>query len=77
MVGLSYCAPYMSSLNPSKTLNIDESLGTLDDAILEKQENDDDNNIILIAKDGESKLDDILEYNTIPEWDSVGLLIFN
>ena len=25
----------------------------------------------------ESKLDDILEYNTIPEWDSVGLLIFN
>ena len=41
------------------TKNIDESLGTLDEAIEEKQQNDDSNNIILLAKDGVSKLDEI------------------
>ena len=41
------------------TKNIDESLGTLDEAIQEKQEKDDSNNIILIAKDGLTKIDEV------------------
>ena len=41
------------------TKTIDESLGTLDEAIQEKQEKDDSNNIILIAKNGVQKLEDI------------------
>jgi len=42
------------------TDTLDKSLESLDEAIDEKQKKDDDNNIILIAKDGISKLDEII-----------------
>ena len=42
------------------TETLDKSLESLDEAIEEKQQKDNDNNIILIAKNGISKLDEIL-----------------
>lgn len=43
------------------TQTLDKSLESLDEAIDEKQQKDNDNNIVLIAKDGVSKLDEILK----------------
>lgn len=43
------------------TQTLDKSLESLDEAIEEKQQKDNDNNIVLIAKDGVSKLDEILK----------------